>query len=151
MTVNDELVVTSEQILLHTDNSNPFTDTHNTATPEQLKVHRRLTIKKMTLHNFKSYAGTVDIGPFHKSFSSIVGPNGSGKSNVIDAMLFVFGFKAKKMRQEKVSGLIHNSQSYPDLEQCSVQVHFHDIDDYVRVSSIFLLIIVRKTTMTSTK
>ena len=31
------------------------------------------------------------LGPFHKSFTSIVGPNGSGKSNVIDSMLFVFG------------------------------------------------------------
>ena len=33
-----------------------------------------------------------------QSFSAIVGPNGSGKSNVIDAMLFVFGKKAKKVR-----------------------------------------------------
>ena len=26
----------------------------------------RLAIKKMVLNNFKSYAGRVDIGPFHK-------------------------------------------------------------------------------------
>ncbi len=32
-----------------------------------------------------------------QSFSSVVGPNGSGKSNVIDAMLFVFGKKAKQV------------------------------------------------------
>ncbi|GAA5891007.1 hypothetical protein JCM6882_008881, partial [Rhodosporidiobolus microsporus] len=43
------------------------------------------------------------------SFSSIVGPNGSGKSNTIDALLFVFGFRAAKMRQGKFSELIHNS------------------------------------------
>ena len=30
-------------------------------------------------------------------FSSVVGPNGSGKSNVIDAMLFVFGKRAKQV------------------------------------------------------
>jgi recombinational DNA repair ATPase RecF len=30
-------------------------------------------------------------------FSSVVGPNGSGKSNVIDAMLFVFGRRAKQV------------------------------------------------------
>ena len=37
---------------------------------------------------------------FHcvQSFSSVVGPNGSGKSNVIDAMLFVFGKRAKQVR-----------------------------------------------------
>ena len=34
-----------------------------------------------------------------QSFSSVVGPNGSGKSNVIDAMLFVFGKKAKQVTQ----------------------------------------------------
>jgi AAA15 family ATPase/GTPase len=32
-------------------------------------------------------------------FSSVVGPNGSGKSNVIDAMLFVFGKKAKQVTE----------------------------------------------------
>ena len=34
-----------------------------------------------------------------QSFSSVVGPNGSGKSNVIDAMLFVFGKKAKQVKR----------------------------------------------------
>ena len=33
-----------------------------------------------------------------QSFSSVVGPNGSGKSNVIDALLFVFGKRAKQVR-----------------------------------------------------
>jgi recombinational DNA repair ATPase RecF len=62
----------------------------------------RLMILKMVLENFKSYGGVKEIGPFHKSFSSVVGPNGSGKSNVIDAMLFVFGKRASKMRMTKV-------------------------------------------------
>ena len=47
---------------------------------------------------FNKYAGKQVLGPFHKSFTSIVGPNGSGKSNVIDSMLFVFGYKASKIR-----------------------------------------------------
>lgn len=64
----------------------------------------RLMILKMIIENFKSYGGVKEIGPFHKSFSSVVGPNGSGKSNVIDAMLFVFGKKASQMRFKKVSG-----------------------------------------------
>ena len=62
----------------------------------------RLMILKMIIENFKSYGGVKEIGPFHKSFSSVVGPNGSGKSNVIDAMLFVFGKKASQMRFKKV-------------------------------------------------
>lgn len=83
----------------------------------------------MKLHNFKSYAGTQMIGPFHKSFSAVVGPNGSGKSNVIDALLFVFGYRANKMRQAKLSELIHNSKKYSSLDSCSVEVHFVEILD----------------------
>ncbi|KAG9294199.1 hypothetical protein G9A89_021558 [Geosiphon pyriformis] len=76
-----------------------------------------------------SYAGRQEIGPFHKSFTSIVGPNGSGKSNVIDALLFVFGYRAHKMRQGKLSELIHSSQGLENLDNCMVEVHFHEIQD----------------------
>ena len=65
----------------------------------------------------------------NQSFSSIVGPNGSGKSNTIDALLFVFRYRASKMRQGKLSELIHNSAMYPDLDECSIEVHFREILD----------------------
>eukprot|EP01028_Stygiella_incarcerata_P005101 TRINITY_DN2186_c0_g1_i1.p1 TRINITY_DN2186_c0_g1~~TRINITY_DN2186_c0_g1_i1.p1 ORF type:complete len:1295 (-),score=482.64 TRINITY_DN2186_c0_g1_i1:277-3999(-) len=81
----------------------------------------------MELENFKSYAGVQCIGPFHHSFSAIVGPNGSGKSNVIDAMLFVFGKRAKKLRLSKVSELIHQSSQYKDLEFARVTVFFEEL------------------------
>ncbi|KAJ2365926.1 Structural maintenance of chromosomes protein 4 [Coemansia sp. RSA 2610] len=93
--------------------------------PEQSKP--RLVITQMVLDNFKSYAGRQVIGPFHKSFSAIVGPNGSGKSNVIDALLFVFGYRANKIRQGKLSELIHNSKNAGHLSQCAVEVHFKEI------------------------
>ena len=64
-------------------------------------------------------------------FTSIVGPNGSGKSNVIDAMLFVFGYRATKIRSKKVSVLIHKSDQHRDLKSCSVAVHFQQIRDLV--------------------
>jgi structural maintenance of chromosome 4 len=89
----------------------------------------RMVIKTLILNNFKSYAGKQIVGPFHTSFSSVVGPNGSGKSNVIDALLFVFGFRASKMRQGKISALIHNSADFPDLRFCEVEVHFQEIFD----------------------
>ena len=103
----------------------------------------RLTILKMVMENFKSYGGVKEIGPFHKSFSSVVGPNGSGKSNVIDAMLFVFGKRASKMRLNKVSAiagneqfslmqvseLIHKSAEYPELDYARVTVYFQEILD----------------------
>lgn len=59
----------------------------------------------------------------------MVGPNGSGKSNVIDAMLFVFGKRAKQMRLSKVSELIHNSTNHQNLDSASVSVHFQEIID----------------------
>lgn len=89
----------------------------------------RLFIREMVLRNFKSYAGEQRIGPFHKSFSAVVGPNGSGKSNVIDAMLFVFGKRAKQMRLNKVSELIHNSSNHQNLDSAGVSVHFQEIID----------------------
>lgn len=108
---------------------------------EQAAAPARLLITKMEMENFKSYGGLREIGPFHKCFSSIVGPNGSGKSNVIDAMLFVFGKKAKKLRLNKLGELIHRSDTYPNLDFCRVSVHFVDIldvsgseDDYQEAS-----------------
>ncbi|KAJ6834241.1 structural maintenance of chromosomes protein 4 [Iris pallida] len=100
----------------------------NTPAPSSTKKPR-LFIKEMVLRNFKSYAGEQRIGPFHKSFSAVVGPNGSGKSNVIDAMLFVFGKRAKQMRLNKVSELIHNSTNHQNLESAGVSVHFQEIID----------------------
>ena len=69
------------------------------------------------------------MGPFHKSFTSIVGPNGSGKSNVIDSMLFVFGFRAQKTRAAKLSSMIHSSSTFPNVQSAKVAVHFQEIID----------------------
>lgn len=68
---------------------------------------------------------------FPQSFSSIVGPNGSGKSNVIDSMLFVFGYRATKIRSKKVSVLIHKSEQFQHVPSCKVEVHFAQILDKV--------------------
>lgn len=118
----------------------PFRSLHSPAPapaqashPSQAGPKPRLTIHKLVLVNFKSYAGRQEIGPFHKSFSAIVGPNGSGKSNTIDALLFVFGYRASKMRQGKLSELIHNSAGKDNLESCSVEVWFREIIDLVRI------------------
>ena len=104
------------------------------AIPEPVEYHPeagkpRLVVTRMVLENFKSYGGEREIGPFHKCFSAIVGPNGSGKSNVIDALLFVFGKRAKQLRLKKVSELIHRSAGKPDLTFAKVSVFFQDVVD----------------------
>lgn len=114
--------------------------------PAPTQPTARLLISRIVMENFKSYGGVREIGPFHKRFSSIVGPNGSGKSNVIDAMLFVFGKRAKKLRLKKVSELIHRSDTFPHLDFARVAVHFVDIldsegsaDEYEEVKFIFVI------------
>lgn len=89
----------------------------------------RLIITHIVNVNFKSYAGEQTLGPFHKSFTAIIGPNGSGKSNVIDSMLFVFGYRASKIRSKKISVLIHSSSKHPNINSANVAVHFCQIID----------------------
>lgn len=43
--------------------------------------------------------------------------------------MFVLGYRAKKMRQTKLSDLIHMSEGLTDLESCSVEIHFRRIID----------------------
>ncbi|KAH7861220.1 hypothetical protein Vadar_023285 [Vaccinium darrowii] len=114
-----------------TKTTHEFTHTDSESTRERPSTCStpRLFIREMVLRNFKSYAGEQRVGPFHKSFSAVVGPNGSGKSNVIDAMLFVFGKRAKQMRLNKVSELIHNSSNHQNLDSAGVSVHFQEIID----------------------
>ncbi|EUB57814.1 Structural maintenance of chromosomes protein 4 [Echinococcus granulosus] len=89
----------------------------------------RLVLSQVVCENFKSYGGRRVLGPFHKNFTCVIGPNGSGKSNVIDALLFVFGFRASKVRSKKLSSLIHNSDDLPNVNFCQVAVYFQRIVD----------------------
>ena len=92
-------------------------------------MNRRLMIERVTLENFKSYYGKKEIGPLHKCFTAVVSPNGSGKSNLIECLLFVFGKRAKRMRLNKLSELIHNSAQHKDCSHATVKVFFQDIYD----------------------
>jgi len=101
----------------------------------------RLIIHHITNENFKSYAGTVILGPFHQNFTSIIGPNGSGKSNVIDSMLFVFAFSAKRIRLQNLAGLIHNSDAAKKSgnlpTSATVTIHFETIIDSLEKKGTF--------------
>ena len=44
-------------------------------------------------------------------------------------MLFVFGYRANKIRSKKISVLLHKSDDYPNNSSCSVHVHFQKIVD----------------------
>lgn len=57
-----------------------------------------LRITAIHLENFKSWYGKHTITLDANKFMAIVGANGSGKSNIIDSLLFVFGWRAKQLR-----------------------------------------------------
>ncbi|KAI8034191.1 structural maintenance of chromosomes protein 4-like [Drosophila gunungcola] len=89
----------------------------------------RLIVVRILITNFKSFAGEVKVGPFDQSLTSIIGPNGCGKSNIIDAMMFVFGCRANRIRCSRISALIHSSSQFLNVENCSVEVHLKQIVD----------------------
>lgn len=74
---------------------------------------------------FRLYSCSI----LQQRFQAIIGPNGSGKSNVIDSMLFVFGYRANKIRCKKLSVLLHKSAKRDNVCQCRVSVHFQRIVD----------------------
>jgi structural maintenance of chromosome 1 len=83
-------------------------------------------IEQIEVHNFKSYKGAHTIGPF-KPFTAVVGPNGSGKSNVMDAVSFVLGLDAKKLRGTSLGDLVYDDgQNGPKPEECFVRMTFVD-------------------------
>ncbi|ORY92961.1 condensin complex subunit SMC1 [Leucosporidium creatinivorum] len=67
-----------------------------------------MPIREIVLRNFKSYAGTQTIGPFH-SFTAVIGPNGAGKSNLMDAISFVLGVRSSSLRSAALKDLIYRS------------------------------------------
>lgn len=44
-------------------------------------------------------------------------------------MLFVFGYRAQKIRAKKISALLHQSSAHPNVTSCCVYVHFVEIED----------------------
>ncbi|ELA42618.1 uncharacterized protein VICG_00370 [Vittaforma corneae ATCC 50505] len=79
-----------------------------------------LKLEFINILNFKSFKGLHTISALDNHFTAIVGPNGSGKSNIIDSILFVLGFKAKKMRHAILKDLITTGCS-----ECCVELVFN--------------------------
>eukprot|EP00055_Hartaetosiga_balthica_P010496 m.44915 g.44915 ORF g.44915 m.44915 type:complete len:1233 (+) comp7192_c0_seq1:38-3736(+) len=64
-----------------------------------------MRLHELVLDDFKSYKGEQVIGPF-TNFSAVIGPNGAGKSNLMDAISFVLGIKARELRGSQLKDLI---------------------------------------------
>jgi chromosome segregation protein len=86
-------------------------------------------LKKLHLHNFKSFAGTTEI-PFAPGLTGVAGPNGMGKSNIADAILFVLGpSSSKALRADKLTSLFFDGgKSGKPATECEVSLVFDNTD-----------------------
>lgn len=63
-------------------------------------------LARLELTDFKSYGGTVTVGPL-AGFTAVIGSNGSGKSNLMDAISFVLGVRTATLRGAALRDLIY--------------------------------------------
>ncbi|OAG32178.1 structural maintenance of chromosome 3 (chondroitin sulfate proteoglycan 6) [Nematocida displodere] len=71
-----------------------------------------MKIKSLTLSNFKSFPGTVEIGPFSSEANVFIGKNGAGKSSILFAVRFVVDAHERYGPHER-TGLVN--ENTPDL------------------------------------
>ena len=64
-----------------------------------------MIIERLTLQGFKSFARRSELH-FETGVSGIIGPNGSGKSNIVEAIRFVMGSRARVLRASDANALI---------------------------------------------
>ena len=64
-----------------------------------------MKIERLTLHGFKSFADRVEVS-FERGVTGVIGPNGSGKSNIVEAIRFVMGSRARALRAREAQALI---------------------------------------------
>ena len=89
---------------------------------EQVKPTSSLLLRNVNLTNFKSFSGSVSVGPFDEHMTCIVGPNGSGKSCLVEGVCFALAVGSQQLRAPALSSLVnhHNSQA----GHAAVAVHF---------------------------
>lgn len=97
-----------------------------------------ISLKEITLFNFKSFRGKVVINSI-QPFTVINGPNGSGKSNIVDAINFALGATSSALRVKHLSKLIHGAFiGKPAIESTYVTLVF--IGDHNKEKSFTRLI-----------
>ena len=64
-----------------------------------------MRIERLVLHGFKSFADRTELALL-PGVTAVVGPNGSGKSNLVEAIRFVVGARAGRLRARGAGELI---------------------------------------------
>ncbi len=85
-----------------------------------------MKIERLTLHGFKSFAERTEL-LFDRGVTGIIGPNGSGKSNIVEAIRFVMGSRARALRAREAEALIfHGGDSARQMPFAEVELALRD-------------------------
>ncbi|WP_457636519.1 AAA family ATPase [Oceanithermus sp.] len=81
-----------------------------------------MKIERLTLHGFKSFAERTEL-LFDQGVTGIIGPNGSGKSNIVEAIRFVMGSRARALRAREAEALIfHGGEGFRPMPFAEVEL-----------------------------
>ena len=81
-----------------------------------------MKIERLVLQGFKSFGERTSL-EFTTGVCGIVGPNGAGKSNLVEALRWVVGARAKELRGEEALALLfHGSEGKPPLGFAEVEL-----------------------------
>ncbi len=72
-----------------------------------------MMIEELQLINFKSFKRATIVIP--KGLVAITGPNGSGKSNILDAIAFLMGWRARRLRASKLEHLVRKGAPWAQV------------------------------------
>lgn len=71
------------------------------------------SIEGLQLINFKSFRRAAIIVP--RGLIAITGPNGSGKSNILDAIAFLMGWRARRLRASRLEQLVRRGAPWAQV------------------------------------
>ena len=81
-----------------------------------------MKIERLVLQGFKSFGERTSL-EFTAGVCGIIGPNGAGKSNLVEALRWVVGARAKELRGEEALALLfHGSDGKPPLGFAEVEL-----------------------------
>lgn len=70
-------------------------------------------IEELQLANFKSFRRATIVIP--RGLVAITGPNGSGKSNILDAIAFLMGWRARRLRASRLEHLVRKGAPWAQV------------------------------------
>lgn len=96
-----------------------------------------MTLKRLELHGFKSFAKKA-LFDFTAPVTAVVGPNGSGKSNVVEAIRFVLGEQSSKSLRSKSGAdlIFKGSRLIPKMNRASATIVFDNASRAFQLPSL---------------